>query len=329
MLYCPYCFSKLPLSSNLESCEFCKTKFKKRISDNLTNKDITLTLIGNRSVGKSTYLSVLFYLIEKILPIYEVGYEYLDNKGFEYIFENVSKIKNNQLLSATSLNFDTLLISLFRGFFNKKFIISLLDTPGEVVEKEDYLFKLDISNNIFKSENLFLFIDSDSFFNSDDVLYTGFISRYLSIRDEKKDVNNKNVVLIFTKADKMVNYFYKYKFLEDYLDFSKKIENGIDLSFEEMYENLKVFSNHTKEFIRKEHKKVNFLNLLEYNFENVGYFFVSALGNDKFYNKSESFGVLNPLIYLVGLKNEPNAIVKFFDNVFDKVLDKVSNFNKG
>ena len=298
-MICPYCFSDLSLSSDLSKCDVCHKKISKRIKQNITSKDVSISLLGNRKVGKTTYLSILFYLIETKLFKFNINYEYLDDEGFKYILDNVTALKNGEKITATSLNFDTLLITLFRNFYFDKFICSFLDTPGEIAENIEYLENLELSKKLFKSENIFLLIDSENFFKEDDILYTGFVSRYLNFSE---NIKNQNIYLIFTKADKIFNYCYKYPALEKYINFDKQIFTNSNLDLNSLYEELDIFSNETKNFIKKENKKVNFFNLLESNFKNVECFLVSALGDNEKYKEDRSFGVINPLIHAIGRK---------------------------
>jgi len=94
---CPYCFSKLPLNSDLKKCESCQTELSKKILKNIQEENITLSLIGDKKVGKTTYLSMLFYYLEEVFTIHtDVIYEYLNEESFPYILENIKNIKNKE-----------------------------------------------------------------------------------------------------------------------------------------------------------------------------------------------------------------------------------------
>ena len=297
MYKCPYCFSKIESTDKM--CPVCHKIFSENIKKHLLGNTINLSLVGPRKAGKTTYISILLYLIENVLSQKnDISYSYLDNEGFEYIFENINKIKNNDFPSATGLNFDTPLIVLFNNLFFSNVLVSFLDTPGELVENEEYLNNLDLSSKVFKSKNIFLFIDVEEFFEKDGILYTGFISRYLNIKADKKISVIQNIYLIFTKSDKIYNYLYKYDFFNDYLNFSRNINSKPINDFREMWEELDFFSKEMKKVAKD--KKRNFINLLEKNFYNVNCFFVSALGEENKFNIKNSFGVLNPLLYLIG-----------------------------
>jgi GTPase SAR1 family protein len=319
-MICPYCFSKLDLTSDLKKCDVCNTYFSERISKNLTNDDISLTLIGARKSGKTTFLSVLFYYIESLLTQKtDINYEYLDDRGFSYVFDNINKLKYNEMPTATGLNFDTLSIVLFRNFFYKKFIFSFLDTPGEVMEKEEYLLNLEISNKIFKSQNIFMLIDIEHFFNDECMFYTGFISRFLNLREKKGDFSKQNLYLIFTKSDKVYNFLHKYS-INEYVSFYNKLKKSDSIDLEETYKKLDYFSDKMK-FIISQDKKKNFFNILENNFNNFYCFLVSSLGEENKFNKEKEFGVLNPLIHLVGKNYNSEIIIqlkKVVKNIFER-----------
>jgi len=300
----------------LTKCSACESEFLKKIAKNIRKDNITLSLIGNRKVGKTTYLSVLFYYIEEILTQHtDISYEYLDNKGFEYVFENVEKLREAKKIDATSPTFDTLLIVLFNNFFFDNNLVSFLDTPGELVEKEEALLNHNLSSKIYKSKNVFLFIDIEEFFKGNSLLYTGFMSKYLNIKEEKESYN-KNIYLIFTKSDKVINHLYKYPIFEEYLSFCQDIKmklNNENLEF--FYDRIGFFSKEFKNILKSDVKK-NFFNLLEKNFENVECFLVSALGNDEKFDKQKEFGVLNPLIYMMGKEYNSKLFVKLKNKFF-------------
>ena len=312
MYKCPYCFDK---TNSINKCLVCKREFPENIKKYLSNV-INLSLIGPRKAGKTTYISVLFYLIENILSQKnDISYSYLNDEGFEYIFENVNKLRNGDFPSATGLNFDTPLIVLFNKLFFNNLLVSFLDTPGELVENVEYLNNLSLSSKVFNAENIFLFIDVEEFFKRDGILYTGFISRYVNTKINKNVSTNQNIYLIFTKSDKIYNYLYKYDFFDDYLNFSRNLNLKPIKDFRKLWEEMDFFSKKMKEVAKD--KKRNFINLLEENFNSVNCFFVSALGEEKKFNINSAFGVLNPLIYLIGR------------NYYDSFLKKGFYFLKG
>ena len=300
MKYCPYCFIPLKVEET-KNCPNCKREFSQRIIECLSN-NLNLSLIGPRKAGKTTYMSVLFYLIENFLSQNNnITYSFLEEEGFDYILKNINKLQQGNLPSATGLNTDIPLIVLFEDFFFSKILVSVLDTPGELVEKVDYFLSLDLAMKVFRSQNIFLFIDVEEFFEKEtyNILYTGFVSRYLNIKKEKNMKTPQNIYLIFTKSDIVFNRLYKYDFFNDYLNFSRKINISIN-DFRNTWEQLDKFSKEMK--IVAGDKRRNFINLLEKNFNNVECFFVSALGEKGHFNVQSSFGVMNPLIHLLGSK---------------------------
>jgi hypothetical protein len=319
-------------NGKFNKCNVCGTNFSNIIKKNLSNNNLSLSILGARKAGKTTFLSILFYYIEEILTQKtDINYTYLDDKGFSYILENVNKLRNKEVPNATTLNFDTLLITLFENFFydnllKNKFILSFLDPPGEMVEREDYLLKLDVADKVFKSQNLFMVIDSQEFFENDSLSFTGFISRFLKVKEERNNKESQNLYLIFTKADKIFNNLYKYDVIQEYITFSKTLKNSKKIDLKESYERLDDFSKKIKKIISKD-KKRNFFNILDNNFKNVECFFVSALGREEEFSIKDEFGVMNPLIHLVGL-NYNSTIYGGVENVLDKVIDFIKKVKK-
>ena len=295
---CPYCFSKLPLNSDLKKCESCQTELSKKILKNIQEENITLSLIGDKKVGKTTYLSMLFYYLEEVFTIQtNITYEYLNEESFPYILENIKNIKNKES-SNTNLEKLENVLTLWKYFFFKKNIVSIFDLTGKIIEEGENTINTKLSKKILNSKNIFLFIDSESFFQDNGIVYTGSISKYLNKREEENSNNNKNIYLIFTKIDKIDNNK-KYPMIKEYLSFCEEIREKLnENNLKTFYEKISNFSNKNKKNIKNTTKR-NFINILEENFENVECFFVSNL-DDKNLNSKKAFEILNPFICLMG-----------------------------
>jgi len=189
-------------------------------------------------------------------------------------------------------------LTLWKYFFFKKNIVSIFDLTGKIIEEGENTINTKLSKKILNSKNIFLFIDSESFFQDNGIVYTGSISKYLNKREEENSNNNKNIYLIFTKIDKIDNNK-KYPMIKEYLSFCEEIREKLnENNLKTFYEKISNFSNKNKKNIKNTTKR-NFINILEENFENVECFFVSNL-DDKNLNSKKAFEILNPFICLMG-----------------------------
>ena len=291
---CPYCLKDLQLVRNtmeiinggtkyIYTCSYCGRVIPYDYIKSRSPK-IAIGVTGFRGHGKTTYLSVLFYLLKRFPNYWHNGFSLhvLDEMGIELIYKKMKLLKNGQLPKATSTDFpDPVLVKFGNIPYLGAYIVSFFDISAGVPATQGVI---NVYEFLINSDILFLIFSIDDALKAKRQAWQDELERFLNVylgatdkATSKNRIRKQHLIIVLTKAD----LFTKESPISLSDELYEYLENGsLSDYFELNKEKISIIKKNSKK-IRKWLQELgaeSSFKLVETNFKSVEYTIVSALG---------------------------------------------------
>lgn len=329
-IICPFCSNIHDFT--LSNINHCPNNPNEIIPDTYIEEynevpPLWLVTVGFPKHGKTTFISVLTIVLEKIDKIWPTYYNALDGYTIQEIRRMRTQIKEAKTFNPTKFDgtgkksLRPLLLSIYDLPENKSRCLVMYDLAGQVYENQD-----DTQNytDILRRVNTVWFLVSlDNLKTNKEVkTITDLFTTYEnSMKAKGIGLKGRNLIVVYTKADK-INFLEnnrKYTIVHQYRTsdpFEKLVQNNTDitriknLSFSDYKEQMQTISNHLKNYTYDcIDSGATFIRRAEKSEINLTFCITSALGHEPSSdgNLSREISpqrVLDPLLWAVIL-DEP------------------------
>lgn len=284
-MLCPFCLKEGTIRREVVDgriiyicSEHPEPKIPAAYAENQKIQREVISAIGFRGHGKSAYFAALFSILDQLAQ-YWSGFYYFatDEQSLATVQNNVKLLKGGKLPSATPKNFPLPTIVQFSNMpqFRDQFFI-FYDTSGESYESASKL----IGNASFiKNSNTAIF-----FMSLHDLEYSpSEMHRLLQVyiqglKECGGDPSQQHILVVLTKGDLLRPK------LESRPDIWKYLVNGDvkklkKFDYEDQIREMKKMSRLLKDFLARDIRANQFLNLGNASFKNMDVCLISALGS--------------------------------------------------
>ena len=318
---CPYCLKSMePKSKILKDkhgdpyptyvCSKCNKKISREYLEEREAQKISIGMVGFRGHGKTTYLSVLFYLLDSFLNNWKGStYRTLNKRAFDWVYDNMKQLKNGNLPQATPTNFpEPVIVKFFDIPILGSYITSLYDTGGEVFENPDTI--TDAGKFVAYSDVVLFIVSIADIQNNGWVdelnrllnVYIMAVKDRIGIETKKK----QHLIVVFTKADLLQGSISGISLSNELINYLNNRNYNAYVSF--TVDAIKEYSKEIKNWLERS-GATGFTNLSKRYFKSVEYTIVSSIG-------------ANPVGDKLGFKLSPEIPKRVLDP-FLLALDKM------
>ena len=291
-MICPYCLNKIKPVEKVEKdrkdenfyvyvCPKCGRLLPRDYIKSIQPK-ISIGMVGFRGHGKTTYLSVLFYLLDSFLNNWKGStYRTLNKRAFDWVYDNMKQLKNGNLPQATPTNFpEPVIVKFFDIPILGSYITSLYDTGGEVFENPDTI--TDAGKFVAYSDVVLFIVSIADIQNNGWVdelnrllnVYIMAVKDRIGIETKKK----QHLIVVFTKADLLQGSISGIRLSDELISYLNNGDYRAYVPFtEDKLDAIKGYSKDIKNWL-KGNGATGFVNSSETFFKSVEYTIVSSIG---------------------------------------------------
>jgi hypothetical protein len=307
-LMCPYCLaiSKIELKKDEKQQFFSCLQCSMRISSEYMNypdihRDV-VSAVGFRGHGKTVYFASLFNMMND-LANYWPGFYTLaaDETSLDIVKNNSRMLKAGDLPVATPMNFPTPTIVKFSNMpkFGERFFL-FYDTSGEAYARQSTVIQ---HASFVKRSNSVIFLISLDDLERDDQKMHELLSAYVQgLTDLKGDPKNQNLIVVFSKGDRLKTRLENYKEVWRYLEEGRleMLGNG---KMGRYIRKMNSISQDLKGYVKSELKETQFLNLADDRFKSIEFSIISALGTQPSGSRLDGLSIpkriMDPLLWVI------------------------------
>lgn len=309
-MLCPFCLSKVIFQENIEGsrvsylCPECKEVIPVLyVQEYRKYLPVVVNAIGFRGHGKTVYFATLFYALRKYqLSKFWKGFHTmcLNEESLEIVQRNVNMLEEGLLPESTPKNFPRPTIVRIQGiptYPNRTLLF--YDTSGEAFEKASQLVQF--ASFVRRAQKV-LFLLSISDMEDIGMEMHNLLNTYIiGMSDLGAQTKNQELIVVYTKADKINSYLGKFSILVDYLK-----EGTVDglVNIKDYHKKMCEISELLYSFTQKVLNAHEFLNAAETHFKAINFCIISALGanphGERLAVAITPRRIFDPLFWLIG-----------------------------
>lgn len=309
-MLCPFCLSEVIFQENVEGsrisyfCPECKEGIPVLyVQEYKRYPPLVVNAIGFRGHGKTVYFASLFYALRKQqLSRFWKGFHTmcLTEESLEIVLKNVNMLEEGFLPESTPKNFPRPTIVRLQGiptYPNRTLLF--YDTSGEAFEKASQLVQF---ASFVKKAQKVLFLLSISDMEDVGMEMHNLLNTYIiGMSDLGGKTKTQELIVVYTKADKISNYLNKFSKVIDYL--REGTVDGLS-NMKNYHKKMREISEELYQFTQKTIKAYEFINAAEVHFQAVHFCIISALGanpqGDRLAVTITPRRIFDPLFWLMG-----------------------------
>ncbi len=313
-IICPFCLKPHDFRSSLECSEYSEQVPAVYVNEYNRVPPMWLATVGFSQHGKTTYLAALTLMLKKGLPYVLPGVYYrpLDQYTVDEIRKMQSEAKFGKLPDSNKTGVSRpLLFSVYNLPECGSRCLVMYDVAGEVYDSLG-----DISKYIpsIKEVNTTWFLVSLSDLEGDEQGKTidELFYPYLSGMEEMRvDLNNRNLIVIYTKADKLtftpaIKSYLRHDPFQGLTRPDMDVTKLPPFSFHEYVEEMQTISEQLEEYTRRIPGGIAFINMVRAKGMNLVFSLTSALGQDsidgRLQENANRYRVLDPFLWAITLE---------------------------
>lgn len=275
-MLCPYCLKK---TNNSSKCKHCEEELPPlyRKGYSWRRQPAILSTIGFSGHGKTVYLASLLHTLDRQLTQIWPGFyrQGLDQNSINTVKKNRELLEQGKLPESTRRSFPCPSIHrLVKMPKHKERQIIIYDPPGEAFEED--LSMEEYASFVKQAKTVLFLISLDNLDKPLDSNMHRLLNVYtLGMERLKARTDKQHLVVVFTKADLLHEYFEEQPSLIEYL------EDGQQYNIKNINQYLSQMNSMSamlKNFTINQLDARSFVNLAEDNFKSVSYCAISALG---------------------------------------------------
>lgn len=285
-MLCPFCLSEVRFkleSADSKSGYICPNPDCKQQVPALYVQEYSsyppgvANAIGFRGHGKTVYFASLFYALKKLRlsqhwpQFFTMG---LNEESLDTVYENVAMLEDGKLPDSTPKNFPRPTMVRVEGIpMQSNCTLLFYDTSGEAFEKATQLV---MYASFVKRARTAMFLISSRDVNDPTMEMHKLLNTYVvGMAELGSSARHQHLVVVYTKADEMVEILREYEDIEAYLR-----RGSIDelVSQKHYMREMYSISEQLREFTQRKLEAHEFLSAADANFKSVSFCIISALG---------------------------------------------------
>ncbi|MBM3239027.1 hypothetical protein FJZ31_22265 [Candidatus Poribacteria bacterium] len=283
-MLCPFCLSEVKFKSesvdgkSVYICPNCTQQVPALyVQEYPSYPPVVANAIGFRGHGKTVYFAALFYALKKLgLSLHWPNFHTMgiDEESLDTVYENVAMLEEGKLPASTPKIFPRPTMVRVEGIpMQSNCTLLFYDTGGEAFEKATQLV---MYASFVKQARTAMFLISPCDINDPTMEMHKLLNTYVvGMAELGASARHQHLVVVYTKADEMVELLEKYSDIEAYLR-----RGTIDelVSPKHYMRGMYSISEQLREFTKSNLGANEFLNAADANFKSVSFCIISALG---------------------------------------------------
>lgn len=286
-MVCPFCLktkiafnknSNMEYNRSVYTCPHCGEALPGLyVRDYRDYRPVVVNAVGFRQHGKTLYFGALFYVLKKLTlaehwpDFFTLG---LNEDSLNTVYENVNMLEKGILPDSTPKNFPRPTMMRVHGIpLHPNRTLLFYDTGGECFERPSQLVRF--AGFVSRARTVLFLVSLVDMDNPVREMHKLLNTYVVGMGELGGATQEQNLVVVYTKADALLNYLTEWEFLEDYLTHGS-LE---DLADQDHYvKRMHTASERLRKFTRDRLQAKEFINAARQNFKGVKYAIVSALG---------------------------------------------------
>lgn len=288
-MLCPFCIDDVKFkkekiggkSTLVYLCPSCNEQIPALYAKDYSKyPPVVISAIGFRQHGKTVYFATLFYTLKKLTlardwpDFYTMG---LNEDSLDTVYGNARMLDDGFLPDSTPKNFPRPTMIRAEGIpMQPNCSLLMFDTGGECFEKPTQLVQF--AGFVRRAEAAMLLISIADLEDARAGMQQLLNTYIVGLGELSGDTKNQNLIVVFTKADRLVGRFSgKWADLATYL-----IDGSVEaLAETETYlDQMREMSDLLHDFTEEELHAHEFINAAELNFKSLSFSIISALGTE-------------------------------------------------